>query len=75
VAADYEDEDEDEGEEEEGGADYGDGYYHPLSEMPEPLAEVSVGNFIVSHPATGAELEMEAVTGALRVLHDPVACR
>jgi hypothetical protein len=40
--------------------------------MPEPLADVSVGNFIVSHPATGAELDMEAVTGELFALHDLV---
>ena len=69
MAADYEDEDEDEGEEDEGGAEYGDDYYHPLSEMPEALADVTVGNFIVSHPPTGAELEMEAVTGARLVQH------
>jgi len=62
VAADYEDEDEDEGEEEEGGAEYEDDYYHPLSEMPEALADVSVGNFIVSHPLAEGELEMEAIT-------------
>jgi len=62
VAADYEDEDEDEGEEEEGGAEYEADYYHPLSEMPEALADVSVGNFIVSHPLAEGELEMEAIT-------------
>ena len=39
--------------------------------MPAPLADVSVGYFIVSHPATGAELEMEAVTGARPVRHRP----
>ena len=37
--------------------------------MPAALADVSVGYFIVSHPATGAQLEMEAVTGSRPILH------
>ena len=71
-AGDYEDEDEDEdeddGEEEEEGVEYEDDYYHPLSEMPEPLADVSTGYTLVSHALAGEaegeeeELEMGAIT-------------
>ena len=68
VAADYEDDEDDEGEEADG--EFGDDYYHPLSEMPEALADVSVGHFIVSHGLAENELEeFGAVTGARRLCH------
>lgn len=63
VAADFDDEEDDEGEEADEEAD---GFYHPLSEMPEALADVSVGHFIVSHALADSELELGAITGARR---------